>query len=158
MKTLYRFFASCFFISYAPAAVLKNTKFTGAGLLGTLVAAPFTFLIPQNIFLNAGFLVIFFLFGVFICHKAAYAEADDPRIVIDEALGYFTAMFMLPKIWWVMLLAFVLFRAIDTLKPFGIKRLDKIKNAWGVMLDDLAGGVATNILIYIIIGVKNGLF
>lgn len=151
MRTFYRFFASCFFISYIPASILKNTKFTGAGLLGTLWAVPFLFLLPENVFLYTGFLIIFFLFGVYVSHKAKYDIADDPRIVIDEALGFFAAMFMLPKVWWVIAIAFVLFRIIDTIKPFGIKKLDAVKNAWGVMLDDLAGGVAANILTRIII-------
>ncbi len=151
MRTFYRFLASCCFISYAPAAILKNKKFTGAGFLGTAFSIPFIFLLPENPVYYAVFLIIFFFFAVFISAKANYEVADDTRIVIDEMAGFFVTMFMLPRVWWVILTAFVLFRVSDTVKPFYIKKLDNIKNAWGVVLDDVASGVLVCVIMHIVV-------
>jgi len=84
-----------------------------------------------------------------VAGKTTFGGQDNPKIVIDEMAGYFCAVCLLPRTWPVMLAAFVLFRIFDSLKPLGIKKLDNIKNAWGVVLDDVAGGIYANILIQI---------
>ena len=51
-------------------------------------------------------------------------------------------------------LGFILFRLFDILKPSIIGKIDKkVKNAWGVMLDDIAAGIfaSTSLLIFIFI-------
>ena len=48
------------------------------------------------------------------------------------------------------LLAFVGFRVLDIFKPFPVNYFDKIKNSFGVLLDDLVAGsiIAIFFLIY----------
>ena len=41
--------------------------------------------------------------------------------------------------------AFLLFRAFDILKPFPAARLEKLAGGWGVMLDDAVAGVYANV-------------
>jgi phosphatidylglycerophosphatase A len=72
---------------------------------------------------------------------------DDQRIVIDEWAGYLVSIAFLPQTPRVLLLGIVLFRIIDVSKPLGISRLGNIKGGWGVVVDDLAGGVVVNILL-----------
>ena len=49
---------------------------------------------------------------------------------------------------WVYLLAgFFIFRVFDVVKPFGIHRLQKYPGGLGVVLDDLAAAVATNLVL-----------
>ena len=38
-------------------------------------------------------------------------------------------------------LAFVLFRALDVLKPWPCRRLERLPGGWGIMLDDVAAGL-----------------
>lgn len=63
---------------------------------------------------------------------------DDGRIVIDEVVGQWIALFALPPTWPNLLLAFVLFRIADIFKPFPANRLDRLQSGHGVMLDDVA--------------------
>lgn len=68
-------------------------------------------------------------------------ESDPGRCVIDEFAGMWTACIFLPVTWGWMLAAFTAFRALDILKPFGIRRIEKLPGALGVMADDVAAGL-----------------
>ncbi|GHB92229.1 phosphatidylglycerophosphatase A family protein [Cerasicoccus arenae] len=50
--------------------------------------------------------------------------------------------------WTILLLGFGLFRLFDILKPFGIKKLQDLPGGLGVVVDDLAAGVATCICLH----------
>jgi len=68
--------------------------------------------------------------------------AEDPGwIVADEAAGALVAVAPLADAaWWVWLAVFAAYRLLDGLKPFGIRRLEKIGGGWGIALDDLVAG------------------
>ena len=81
------------------------------------------------------------------------------EVVIDEFIGqsipalsiysiisqYFFGQFII-----LILISFVLFRFFDVLKPFPINLIDKkIKNGFGVMLDDIVAGIFTSIIVLI---------
>ena len=57
------------------------------------------------------------------------------------------ALLALPSGWIYTLAAFILFRFFDIYKPFFIKRMEKLKGGWGVMMDDVLAGIYTNIII-----------
>ena len=48
--------------------------------------------------------------------------------------------------WWYFLTAFLIFRLMDVLKPGPINRLQNLPGGWGIMLDDLAAGAVTLIV------------
>jgi phosphatidylglycerophosphatase A len=71
-----------------------------------------------------------------------YGDVDHQRIVIDEVAGYLITMFASRPTLTVMLTGFVLFRFFDIVKPFPVGWADqKVKNAFGVMLDDILAGI-----------------
>ncbi len=77
---------------------------------------------------------------------------DNPRVVIDEVLGMALAVAYLPKILSVYILAFIIFRVLDIMKPPPIGYLDKrVKGGMGVMLDDIAAGLFTNVILSVLI-------
>ena len=151
MQTIINALASGFYISYLPAFVISFKKNTGAGFLGTLLAVPFVFLLPRDFILYLVFLLACWVFAVWICTRArlggTYKGHDNPRIVIDEVAGYFTAVMFLPRTWPYLLAAFVLFRTFDTVKPWPVKNFDRMPNAFGVVFDDVSAGLIANILI-----------
>lgn len=151
MQKIINLLASEFYISYLPALIIPFKKNTGAGFLGTLLAVPFVFLLPTDFILYLVFLLIFWVFAVWICARAKlpgkYTGHDNPKIVLDEAAGYFTAILFLPRTWPYLAAAFVLFRTFDTLKPWPVSHFDKMPNAFGVVFDDVAAGLLANILI-----------
>ena len=155
MQKIINTLASGFYISYLPALVIPFKKNTGAGFLGTLLAVPFVFLLPTDFILYLVFLLVFWVFCVWVCGKAKlpgqYTGHDNPKIVLDEVAGYFTAMMFLPHTWPFLVAAFVLFRTFDTLKPWPVSHFDRLPNAFGVVFDDVAAGLMSNILIQLFI-------
>ena len=89
------------------------------------------------------------IIGVWASRAVAAHDGDeDPsRVVIDEVAGQLLAVVALPLEAGWMFAAFVAFRLFDVLKPLGIKRLEKIGNGIGIMLDDLAAGLAAGVIL-----------
>ena len=104
-------------------------------------------------FLLIAFLVILVSSIIFINKCSSnFTEIDAKEIVIDEFLGQSLPIFLLyhplqkgdpvegALVYLVM--CFILFRFFDILKPFPINLVDKkMKNGFGVVLDDLLAGV-----------------
>ena len=154
MQVIIRALATGLFVSYLPPLVFKYKKNTGAGFLGTLWGVALVLVFPRDAMLYLIAMLTFWVFAVIICKKVqfkGYTGHDNPKIVIDEMAGYITAMAFLPRTWPYLAAAFVLFRTFDTLKPWLVKTFDRMENAFGVVFDDVAGGLMANILIQLFI-------
>ena len=93
-------------------------------------------------------IAVTFFVGAWASSRIATEEDPDPsRAVIDEFAGQWAAVLFLPVHWQWMLASFVLFRLFDVIKPFGIRRLERVPRGWGIMLDDLAAGVLTAVIL-----------
>ncbi|MCK5583301.1 MAG: phosphatidylglycerophosphatase A, partial [Elusimicrobiales bacterium] len=91
-----------------------------------------------------------FLFSIWTAQRASkiYLTKDDPRIVIDEILGYWIAIAFLPKTMPILIAAFILFRALDTLKPWPINFFEKkFSGGFGIIMDDVIAGIEVNLII-----------
>ena len=146
---LIRFLASGGFISYLPARLTGFKKFTGSGLAGTLLALALLPFLPEGKTAFALFCLAFLPFSVWIADLAAksYGTHDDPRIVIDEMIGYWTALLFLDRTPFNLAAAFIIFRALDTLKPWPIKKLETgVRGGFGIIIDDALAGAEANLL------------
>src|SRR6476620_2504587 len=76
---------------------------------------------------------------------------DSNRVVIDELLGMWISVFLIPAELKYIALAFVLFRFFDIVKPFYIRKAEALPGGWGVMADDVLAGVYSNILLHIVV-------
>ncbi len=74
-------------------------------------------------------------------------KMDPSEVVIDEVCGILVTFFLVPVSWVTAVSGFILFRFFDIVKPFPIRQLEKLPKGWGVMTDDLAAGVASNIIL-----------
>lgn len=79
-------------------------------------------------------------------------KVEDPGIiVVDEVVGQWLTLAAIrperPLDW---LGALALFRVFDVLKPWPIRRLEKIPNGWGVVADDFAAGACGMMTIVLI--------
>jgi phosphatidylglycerophosphatase A len=118
------------------------------GTFGTLVAFPmYWYLAPR--LTDAMFMLVLiwcFAIGVWVCDETgkALGEADYGGIVWDEIVSFMLVLFFTPPGWHWSLLAFVLFRFFDILKPPPIRYFDSNwHGGLGVMFDDLlAAGYA----------------
>jgi Phosphatidylglycerophosphatase A and related proteins len=115
----------------------------------------------NQVFLAAA-LIVFFVAIPFVKKAMKDTGTEDPGwIVIDEVCGIFMALAFVPLEFiiaqpWILAVAFGLFRFFDILKPLGIHKMEKLPGAWGVMADDLLGGLYAGIVIAIgfIIAIK----
>lgn len=128
------------------------------GTWGTVAALPLAFGLSYVDLLTAAvitFAVI--VFSIAVCHfyEKDKADHDSSEIVIDEVAGFLVAALGLQG-WW-LLVAFVLFRFFDIVKPPPISAIDqKVSGGFGVVLDDVAAGLITNALIhFVLLGVFN---
>lgn len=122
------------------------------GTAGTLLAVPL-YLAMQNmsLALYAAITVAITALGIWICSYTAkkLEVRDHPAIVIDEIAGFLITMFAVPTGWVWLVTGFILFRLFDILKPWPISWLDRnLKGGTGIMLDDVAAGLAASGLIH----------
>lgn len=118
------------------------------GTFGTLVAFPLFWALSLRL-TDLGILVVLVLafgLGILICDKTgkALGVADYGGIVWDEIVAFILVLLFTPPGWAWALLAFVLFRIFDIVKPQPIRYFDSNwHGGLGVMFDDLlAAGYA----------------
>jgi phosphatidylglycerophosphatase A len=137
VNALAKLVATAFGAGYAPRA---------PGTCGTAVAVPLAWALATLSTWQFGlFAAGVTLLGVACAQRAdrAWGTEDNQRIVIDEVAGYLVTVIPVDRGAWAPLAAgFVIFRALDILKPPPIRWLDEhLPGGWGVVLDDVAAGV-----------------
>ena len=137
-----------------PAAVRRLAWLMGTGLgsglapiapatAGSLVALVAYFYSPISEDSVALYLLIGlgFLAGVWATGSLAGPADEDPsQAVWDEFVGMWATCLLLPKeVLW-MAAAFFCFRFLDIVKPWPIRRLERLPGGLGIMADDLLAG------------------
>ena len=129
------------------------------GTWGTLMALV-VLLIANYVFAPLSDLVYLLLIflsaiaGIYICGKTAsdLNTHDHGGIVWDEFVGFWLTMFLVPFTWYWLLVAFVLFRFFDIVKPWPIRWIDKrVGGGFGIMLDDVIAAVYAWLIIQLIL-------
>lgn len=136
--------ATGFYSGYSPIA---------PGTAGSLVGLAI-YLIPgfENTILLSVVIVLTFIIGIFTSKQMEQALGEDPPpVVIDEIVGMWISLLFLPKGFFIAVVAFFLFRIFDIIKPQPARLVEKFKNGWGIMLDDVVAGVYANIVTQLII-------
>jgi len=138
--TIWRFVATFFYLGKLPFA---------PGSWGSLGALLLWILLPVTFSVHLSVIVILFILGVYSSDKMAkYMDDHDPsEVVIDEVVGMGISLFMLPHSLGLYLLAFILFRIFDILKPSFIYSIQNFPGGWGIMFDDVLAGIFTFTLV-----------
>ena len=137
--------ATCFKVGYLPLA-----PGTWGSIFAILVWWVFLKDIDPLIF---GIIIILFFFIGIIVSNVIIDQNDnnDPSyIIIDELVGQWLALWILPDGYFYIIIAFILFRFFDIIKPWPIRFMEQLPKGLGVMCDDLAAGLITLILTQII--------
>jgi len=79
---------------------------------------------------------------------------DPSRVVIDEVAGMCISLLFIPVTLKYVVIALVLFRFFDIVKPLFIKKMEIFPGGWGIMLDDVLAGIYANILLQAAIWLK----
>ncbi|MBI5020302.1 MAG: phosphatidylglycerophosphatase A [Ignavibacteriales bacterium] len=136
--------ATGLFSGYSPIA---------PGTAGSIVGMLF-YMIPSFEYpiIISSLISIFFFIGVYVSSKMERSFGEDPQIVvIDEVVGMWISIAFLPKTILIAFLGFLLFRFYDIFKPPPCRKLESLKNGWGIMLDDVMAGIYANLTIQLIL-------
>ena len=74
-------------------------------------------------------------------------RSDPGCVVIDEVLGMLMTLFLNPVGWRGAAAGFLLFRALDIIKPYPARRLERLHGGVGVMADDAMAAVYANMVL-----------
>ncbi len=137
--------ATCFKVGYLPFA---------PGTWGSVFAILLWWVLLKdlNTYIFGAIIIIFLLIGIVVSNIIIDQSGDhDPSyIIIDELVGQWLALFLIPDGFFNIAISFILFRFFDIIKPWPIRLIEKFPKGLGVMSDDLTAGLITLILIQII--------
>ena len=137
--------ATCFKVGYLPLA---------PGTWGSIFAILVWWVLLKDLdLLIFGIVIILFFFiGIIVSNIIIDQNGDnDPsHIIIDELVGQWLALWMLPDGSFYIIVVFILFRFFDIIKPWPIRFMEQLPKGLGVMCDDLTAGLITLIIIQII--------
>ncbi|MBN1275916.1 MAG: phosphatidylglycerophosphatase A [Deltaproteobacteria bacterium] len=127
------------------------------GTLGTIAAIPFIILLDfAGKWYSTFFLIFLAAVGIWAAGRSQdlLGRKDPKEVVVDEVAGIFLTMCLLQVSWLTLALGFAFFRIFDILKPYPIKRIEKFRGGFGIVMDDLFAGlyafVAVKIVLYFI--------
>lgn len=80
-----------------------------------------------------------------------FNKKDAGCIVIDEVSGMLLSLIFIPYDIKLVIMAFILFRILDALKPFPSDRLQNLTGSIGIMSDDIVAGLYTNIILQVVL-------
>lgn len=155
--------ATAFGVGYMPMA-----PGTAGSLVAVALFAPFQYWIGSELVQLAYVfvLVVLALAGVWSVEQALphWGIRDPQPIVIDEVLGQWLAFMGVVvahamssgsapagRGWVYLLLGFLLFRAFDVLKPFPIRRSEKLPGASGILMDDVLAGLYAAVGLWVLV-------
>jgi phosphatidylglycerophosphatase A len=110
-------------------------------------------------------MILLAIIGSIVCVRcapasiAATGKKDPSEVVADEFAGQavtfiFAGILSPMGIYPTALMGFLLFRIFDIIKPWPLRKLEKLPQGWGILLDDLGAGVYAGLsmsLIYLIL-------
>ena len=96
----------------------------------------------EGVFILYGSLILFFIgVAVSTIYSESIKKEDPPEVVIDEWVGQWIALWLIPHSFVWGLLSFTIFRIFDILKLGPVKGMDDIKSGTGIMMDDVVAGI-----------------
>lgn len=132
-------FATCCYVGYLPAA---------PGTWAALLAAILLYLFP---FFHSPIVVLFLLAGGVAAAQVARGNQADPGyVVIDEFAGMLVAMAGHAVTFRNLFIGFILFRAFDILKPYPVRKLERLPGAYGIIADDVLAGIFASAVLFVI--------
>jgi phosphatidylglycerophosphatase A len=130
--------ATCGGVGYVPFA---------PGTFGSLIGLLLWYLLPDSAPLQLVAIAIVFGVG---CWSGSVAERhfgsiDPSPVVLDEVMGMWITLLLNPVGWQGAIIAFLLFRLVDVIKPYPANRLERLHGGVGVMADDGMAAVYANL-------------
>ncbi len=142
-NSLIKFVTTIFGLGYSPV-------FPGT-LAGFLAFLTYLVIIPYGFPVHFTLTILVTCLGFCFCGLAEkiFKQKDARPIVIDDYAGVLTGLLFLPYSFKMGVAGFLVFRIMDGLKPYPIYKIEEMPGGKAVMLDDIAAGIYTNIVLQI---------
>ena len=121
---------TCCYTGYLPLA---------PGTWASVLACVLLYFVPS--FNHPAVIALLAILAFFAIERVRGEETDPCYVVIDEVIGMLVATVGHNLTAWNIVKAFMLFRAFDILKPYPIRKVERLPGADGVMADDVLAGV-----------------
>jgi len=140
IKTLSTFF----YVGYLPLI---------PGTFGSIFGVFLFYCVKDNGFAHILLTLILIVLGFLVTGRAEkiFNKKDARCIVIDEVSGMLLSLLFIPYDIKLVIMAFILFRILDTLKPFPSGRVQNLTGSIGIMGDDIIAGLYTNIILQVVL-------
>lgn len=148
MRQVAVFLATCGYVGYAPVA--PGTFGSAAGLaIFALVRA------SGSMYVELAVIVVLFAIGVWSGTEAEhhFGGTDPGPIVLDEVVGMLITLVLLPVNVMGAFVGFIVFRALDVVKPWPSGRFERLHGGLGIMADDGMAAVYGNVMMRIALAV-----
>ncbi len=123
---------------------------TAGTLVGLVLLWPLGLLPPAALWVA---LTLVFFLGTWGADLVARREGrkDPGLVVVDEVVGMWISLLLVPLSWLTIVLAFFLFRLMDVVKPFPARQFESLRGGWGIMMDDVMAGVYANLALRLLL-------
>lgn len=126
------------------------------GTVGSILAL-LVYSIPgfERLVVMIPMIAIFFTWGTYSADRMEVVYGHDPsRVVIDEIVAVWISLLFLPKRLVLAIMAFLVFRVLDIIKPWPANLIDRRDRGISIMMDDVVCGVYANLLfqLYLYLG------
>ena len=146
-----------FFIKFSEIYPIGKLKYAPGTIASLFTCVIFFYL---NTYFQIEILILIFFTIFFLSllsiqiYLKKYGDKDHQSIVIDEFLGQYVALFSIPLFelennFINICIIFLLFRFFDISK-IGLRRIEKMPGTYGIIFDDIFGGIYTIPIIYFI--------
>ena len=97
-------------------------------------------------------IILFTFYGIYVANKFEIIFGKDPaECTIDEVVGMWISLLYLPKTIIISLAAFLIWRALDIIKPYPAGKLEELKGGLGIMMDDVTAGFYSLFIVHILV-------
>jgi len=143
VKTVIKLMASGLYTGYSPVA---------SGTIGSVLGVLIFLQLHNFPLLYICVCLVLILLGFLISGRAEaiYKEKDSRKIVIDEIAGMCIVYLGMQARLWIIVTGFLIYRALDVIKPLPAKRVEKMPGSAGIMLDDIICAIYANIILQVL--------
>ena len=146
------FIATAAYVGFVPIA--PGTFGSAVGLL--IYAATRS---ADTAMAEAAVLMAVLIAGVWSADRVERELGKDPgAVVVDEVAGMLVTIAFLDVSVTGAIVAFLVFRVLDVIKPYPAGRLEHLHGGPGIMLDDVMAGVYGNLVMRALIALFPGVF
>ena len=137
------FIATCAYVGYAPVA--PGTFGSAAGLVLFYAVRH-----AGSTLIEAATIVVTLAVGVWAASEAErhFGRTDPGAVVIDEVIGMLITLAFIPVSLAGAIVGFFVFRALDIVKPWPARRLERLHGGMGIVFDDVMAGVYGNLVMW----------